>query len=168
MLFIAIFKNKAIAAGMEPAWAVRRRNCLKSTLYRVRKSIQGPCLEFTKERLHRRPELFNRIQIRTIWWKINVSNTGAVQQISHCLCMVRLHIIHHKDRIAVKLRQQNILQKVFLYFNVRLCVFARGYTLLHMFSCIFLFAVEQLKTRNENGSFCSFLYFIISISPTAK
>ena len=31
-------------------------------MYRVRKSIQGPCLEFTKERLHRRPELFNRIQ----------------------------------------------------------------------------------------------------------
>ena len=30
---------------MEPAWAVRRRNCLKSRLYRVRKSIQGPCLE---------------------------------------------------------------------------------------------------------------------------
>ena len=73
---------------MEPARAVRRRNCLKSTLYRVRKSIQGPCLEFTKESLHLRPELFNRIQIRTIRWKIDVSNTGAVQQISHCLCMV--------------------------------------------------------------------------------
>ena len=45
---------------MEPAWAVRRRNCLKSTLYRVRKSIQGPCLEFTKESLHLRPKFFKR------------------------------------------------------------------------------------------------------------
>lgn len=137
-------------------------------LDRIRKSIQSPHLEFKQESLHLRPELFNGIQVRTIRWKVNVSNSRTVQQIFYCLCMVRLHIIHHKDRIAVKLRQQNILQKVFLYFNVRLCVFARGYTLLHMFSCIFLFAVEQLKTRNENGSFCSFLYFIISISPTAK
>ena len=31
-------------------------------MYRVRKSIQGPCLEFTKESLHLRPELFNKIQ----------------------------------------------------------------------------------------------------------
>ena len=45
---------------MKPAWAVRRRNYLKSKLYRVRKSIQGPCLEFTKERLHRRPKFFKR------------------------------------------------------------------------------------------------------------
>ena len=61
---------------------------MKSILNRIWKSIQRPRLEFTKERLHRRPELFNRIQIRTIWWKINVSNTGAVQQISHCPCRV--------------------------------------------------------------------------------
>ena len=131
----------------------------------VRKSIQSPHLEFKQESLHLRPELFNGLQVRTIRWKVNVSNTRTVQQIFYCLCMVRLHII---NRISVQLRQLNILQKVFLYFNVRLCVFARGYTLLHMFSCIFLFAVEQLKSRNENGSFCSFLYFIISISPTTK
>ena len=29
-----------------------------------------------------------------------------VQQISHCLCMVRLHIIHYENRISVQMRQQ--------------------------------------------------------------
>ena len=36
----------------------------------------------------------------------NVSNTRAVQQISHCLCMVRLHMIHYENRISVQMRQQ--------------------------------------------------------------
>ena len=87
-------------------------------LDRVRKSIQSPRFEFMKESLHLRPELFNGIQVRTIRWKVNVSNTRTVQQIFYCLCMVRLHIIHHKDRIAVQLRQQNILQILFeIFYN---------------------------------------------------
>ena len=59
---IAIFKNKANSRrnGNQPEQS-ERRNCLKSTSYRVRKSIQGPCLEFTKERLHLRPKFFNWI-----------------------------------------------------------------------------------------------------------
>ena len=79
---------------------------MKSTLDCVRKSIQSLRLKFTQESLHFRPELFNGIQIRTIRRKINVSNTRAVQQIFHYLCMVRLHIIHYEDRIAVQMRKQ--------------------------------------------------------------
>ena len=47
---------------------------------------------------------------RTIRRKINVSNTGTVQQFFYRLCMVRLHIIHCEDRIIVQMRRQNILQ----------------------------------------------------------
>lgn len=70
------------------------------------KSIQHPCFEFAQKSLYLRPELFNGIQIGTIRLKINVSNTGTVQQLFHCLCMVRFHIIHYEDRIAIQMRKQ--------------------------------------------------------------
>ena len=60
---------------------------MKSILNRIWKSIQRPRLEFTQESLHLRPKFFNRIQIRTIRWKIDVSNPPAVQQIFYCLCI---------------------------------------------------------------------------------
>ena len=57
-VIIAIFKNKA---------NVRRNETnLKSTLDCIRKSIESPCLDFTQESLHLRPEFFNRIQVWTI------------------------------------------------------------------------------------------------------
>ena len=90
-----------VLAEAEPAGTIRDSNSVESILNRIWKSIQRPRLEFTKESLHLRPELFNRIQIRTIWWKINVSNLRAVQQIFYCLCMVRLHIIHYENRVSV-------------------------------------------------------------------
>ena len=98
-----------VLAEAEPAGTIRDSNSVESILNRIWKSIQRPRLEFTKERLHLRPELFNGIQIRTIRWKIDVSNLRAVQQIFYCLCMVRLHIIHHEDRIAVQMGQQLLL-----------------------------------------------------------
>ena len=79
---------------------------MKGVLECVWKSIQRSCFEFAQEGLHFRPKLFNGIQVGTIQWKINVSNTRTVQQIFHCLCMVRLHIIHHENRTAVQMRQQ--------------------------------------------------------------
>ena len=82
---------------MEPAWAVRRRNYLKSTLYRVRKSIQGPCLEFTKERLHLRPKFFNWIYRKALCQFLyadalivsfqNRLSSFVVQHSTHLLCL---------------------------------------------------------------------------------
>lgn len=99
-------KLKRISAEAEPAGTIRDSNSVESILNRIWKSIQRPRLEFTKESLHLRPKFFIGIQIRTIRWKINVSNTGAVQQIFYCPCMVRFHIIHYENRIAVQMRQQ--------------------------------------------------------------
>lgn len=93
-------KLKHISTGAEPAVTVRRRNILNGVLDRVWKSIECPCFEFAQKCLYLRPELFNGIQVKTVRWKINASNTGAVQQVFHCLCMVRFHIIHYEDRIA--------------------------------------------------------------------
>mgnify|MGYP006956347157 CR=1 FL=1 len=85
---------------------------MKSTLDRIWKSIQRPCFEFAQKSLYLRPELFNGIQIGTIRWNINISNTGTVQQIFRYLCMVRLHIIHYENRIAVQMRKQISFQKL--------------------------------------------------------
>ena len=79
---------------------------MKGVLECVWKSIQCPCFEFAQKSFYLRPKFFNGIQIRTIRWKIDVSNPGAVQQIFYCLCMVRFHIVHHEDRIAIQMRQQ--------------------------------------------------------------
>ena len=93
-------KLKRISAEAEPAGTIRDSNSVESILNRIWKGIQRPRLEFTKESLHLRPKFFNRIQIRTIRWKIDVSNPRAVQQIFYCLCMVRLHIIHNPPNIS--------------------------------------------------------------------
>ena len=79
---------------------------MKGVLECVWKSIQCPCFEFAQKSFYLRPKFFNGIQIRTIRWKIDVSNPRAVQQIFYCLCMVRFHIVHHEDRIAIQMRKQ--------------------------------------------------------------
>ena len=92
-----------VLAEAESAGTIRDSNSVESILNRIWKGIQRPRLEFTKESLHLRPKFFNGIQIRTIRWKIDVSNLRAVQQFFYCLCMVRLHIIHYENRISVQI-----------------------------------------------------------------
>ena len=73
---------------------------MKNTLDHFRKILRSPRLEFSQESLHLRTEFFNKVQVRSTR---EVTNS-----------MVRLHIIHHEDRIAVQMRQQNILQIMFV------------------------------------------------------
>ena len=138
-----------VLAEAEPVGTIRDSHRVKSILNRIWKSIQRPRLEFTKESLHLRPKFFNGIQIRTIRWKIDVSNLRAVQQIFYCLCMVRLHIIHYENRISVIslfLKSQSTL----------CCIIENCYKLFHV---TFLSGAPPMPHPGLRLIFCPFCSF---------
>lgn len=73
----------------------------------------GSGFEFAQKCLHLRPEIFNGIQVRAIRRKKNIPDLCFLQQLLYRFGMVCLHIIHHKHRIRVQIRQQVILQVLF-------------------------------------------------------
>ncbi len=77
--------------------AVRKGNQFQSSYESSRKRIQRANLPAAQKRFNFRPHFFNRIEIRTVWWKVERDNSLSLQYIPNSLDMMRAHVVHHNN-----------------------------------------------------------------------
>ncbi len=64
----------AVRRGGKPVLAVWKENQAKSSYESPRKRIKSANLSAVQNRFYFEPHLFNRIEIRIVWWKIERDN----------------------------------------------------------------------------------------------
>ena len=82
----------------------------KSKVICIIKGIGRTDAKLSQNSLHFRPELFNRIQIRTVWRQIKDLCSSTTQQFTHRLDMVGPEIVHYHNIPWMESRDQNIFQ----------------------------------------------------------
>ena len=82
----------------------------KSKVNCIIKGIGRTDAKLSQNSLHFRPELFNRIQIRTVWRQIKDLCSSTMQKFTHRLDMMGPEIVHYHDIPWMESRDQNIFQ----------------------------------------------------------
>ncbi len=77
--------------------AVGNGDKIHGSLQSVRKCVKGADLPSAQDCFDLGPHLFNGVEVRAVWWKIEKNDFLSVQNLADGLYMVRAHVVHHNN-----------------------------------------------------------------------